>query len=181
MKCNNTKSLNRVSSKLNQSKSDIYFIRRSSTSPYDLYLRLQKKLRTSTIYKALNGKVFLYYISWVIFLSIVTFLFGFENICFKYYFGNLFIIIITSTPFLPMYKDNALMRSWGIFGCLIFTILIWAKFVYLWQHFSEGHLPLSEANFVLEAPASYLYDIFGLEAFAGGEVDFLKISPGGSY
>jgi len=77
-----------------------------------------------------------------------------------------------------MYKDNALMRSWGIFGCLIFTILIWAKFIYLWQHFSEGHLPLSEANFVLEAPASYLYDIFGLEAFAGGEVDFLKISPG---
>ena len=50
-----------------------------------------------------------------------------------------------------------------MFGCFMFTLLNVAKFYFILQHYFNGYLPFSEANYVLDDPASFFYDIFSLE------------------
>ncbi len=142
---------------------------------------LKGKISKSWFYQTFNTKLHLYYLSWAFFLLIPTFLFGFENVCFKYYFGQFFTILLTSVPFLPIFKNNIYMRVWGILHCLLFFTLNCATLVYTIQHYLNGYFPFSESNFILQTPALYFYDIFSMEIFAdGGSAggNTPKLSPG---
>ena len=143
----------------------------------------KEKLIKSWFYQTFNTKLHLYYFGWALFLGISTFLFGSENICFKYYFSCAYSILISSWFFLPMFKENPYIRFFGIITCLLFTMLNCAMLVYIVQDYLNGYLPFSESNFVLQTPALYFYDIFSLEIFAdgdsiGGNSPSAKISPG---
>lgn len=112
---------------------------------------------------------------------ISTFLFGFENVCFKYYFSCVFTILLSSWPFLPTFRENVYIRLFGTIGCLLFFTLNCATFGYTIQHYLNGYLPFSESNFILQTSALYFYDILSMEVFADGGstgVNTPKISPG---
>ena len=142
---------------------------------------LKERISKSWSYQTFNTKLHLYYFGWALFLGISTFLFGFENMCFKYYFSCAYSILLSSWPFLPVFREKPYIRLFGIIGCLLFTILNGAMFVYIVQDYLNGYFPFSESNFVLQTPALYFYDIFSLEIFADGDSisgNSSKISPG---
>jgi hypothetical protein len=121
----------------------------------------RKKLEKNWIYLALNTKFYLvcYLGTWVLFLTLITTMYGFGNLSDKFIFNSLYALLC---PLLPLFSKDSRIRLIGLFCCVsmgLLNVYGFMEFFYYYKLYVEA-APYSYANYSLRGPVVFFYDLF---------------------